>query len=275
MEHFKMYKKQNPTAELPAFLREKGYLLVQRFLTLRAKPPKMPELFTSSGEKFEFWEARYDLADFHKAMNYLDQEEDFQQTELEEDDRGDSIKAFYDWLERGNSAGKIKEIGPQGGLILKSFFTSGPGMESYRILGSITLEPGRLVMAAQGKDRLASGKQLLEDILQDLIKHREDSVQSLESMREEREKLEPKDLKEEIPGEIKQALIQDMYDKHYRKWLDCPLPSLGGKSPKKAIRSGEGRRLVEDLLREMEYLHNDGDVEYDISWVRRELKLQD
>jgi hypothetical protein len=273
MDNFQHYKKQNRTADLPVFLREKGYLLAQRFLTLKSKPPKMPKLFTSSGEKLEFWEARYDLTDFHKALNLLDQEEDFQQTDLDEDDQGNPLKVFYDWLERGKSAGQIKQIKPPGGLQLKSFFTSGPGMESYRILGSVTLEPGRLVLTAQGKERLAIGKQLLENTLQNLIKHRIDAVQSLESMMEEQEKVKPKKLDDEIPLEIKQALLKDMYDNHYREWLDCPLPVLGGKSPRKAIRSKEGRRLAENLLREMEYLHNESDDKYDTSWVRKELKL--
>ena len=145
MDHFKYFKKQNPRADIPTFLRAHGYLLAQRALTLQAKPPEIPQLFTSSGEKYEFWEARYDLNDFHKAIDLLDHEEDFQQTDLEEDDRGNPINVFYDWLERGKSSDKIKEIKPRGGLTLKSFFTSGPGMESTRILGSVQLEPGRLV----------------------------------------------------------------------------------------------------------------------------------
>ena len=106
-----------------------------------------------------------------------------------------------------------------------------------------------------------------------LIKHRVDSVQSLESMLEKQKKVKPKNSDEEIPEEIRQALLKDMYDNHHREWLDMPIPALDGKSPKKAIRSKEGRRRVEDLLREMEYLHNESDADYDISWMRRELKL--
>jgi SEC-C motif/Protein of unknown function (DUF2384) len=274
MDHFKFFKQQKPATDLPTFLRAQGYLLAQRVLTMSAKPPEMPKLFTSSGEPYEFWEARYDLSDFHQAMDSLDREEDFQQADIEEDDRGSPIKIFYDWLERGKSSGEIKEIKPRKGLTFKSFFTGGPGMESYRILGSIKLEPGRLVMTAQGKERLAVGKQRLEKVLPNLIKHRVDSVQSLESMLAEQAKAKPKKSDEEIPEEIKQALLKDMYDNHYREWLDSPIPALRGKSPKKAIRSKEGRRRVEDLLREMEYLHDESDAEYDISWVRRELKLQ-
>jgi hypothetical protein len=271
--HFQHYKKQNRKADLPTFLRAKGYLLIQRFLTLKAKPPEIGPLLTSSGEKYEFWEARYDLSDFHKAVDFLDREKDFQQADVEEDDQGDPIKISYDWLERGKSSEGTQKIKPQEGLTLKSFFANGPGMESCRILGSITLEPGRLVIAAPGKERLAIGKQRLEIVLQNLIKHRFDSVQSLESMMAEQAKAEPKKPDEEIPTEIRQALLKEFYDNHYRAWLDYPVPALGGKSPRKAIRTKEGRRQVEDLLREMEYLHSERDAEYDISWVRTELKL--
>ncbi|MEJ2671089.1 MAG: hypothetical protein P8168_02580, partial [Deltaproteobacteria bacterium] len=97
---------------------------------LKAKPPEMPKSFTSSGESYEFWEARYDLNDFNSAMDFLDREEDFQQTDLEEDDHGEPIKIYYDWLERGKSSGAVENIKPQGGLTFKSFFTSGPGMKS-------------------------------------------------------------------------------------------------------------------------------------------------
>jgi hypothetical protein len=273
MDHFKYFKKQNPRADIPTFLRAHGYLLAQRALTLQAKPPEIPQLFTSSGEKYEFWEARYDLNDFRMAIDLLDHEEDFQKTDLEEDDRGNPIDVFYDWLERGKSSDKIKEVKPRDGLTLKSFFTSGPGMESNRILGSVQLKPGRLVMTAQGKERFAFGKQLIEKLLKNLIKHRIDSVQSLESMMEEKSKGKPKKSDEEIPEEIKQALIKDMYDNHYREWLDSPIPALDGKTPRKAIRSKEGRHRVEDLLRQLEYLHDESGNAYDVSWVRKELKL--
>jgi hypothetical protein len=105
------------------------------------------------------------LSDFHKAINLLDCEEDFQGSDLEEDDHGQPIKIYYDWLERGKSSGENKKIKPGGGLTFESSFTSGPGMESYRILGSIKLEPGRLEMTAQGKERLAIEKQRLENVL--------------------------------------------------------------------------------------------------------------
>jgi hypothetical protein len=273
LDHFKNFKKQNPKADIATFLRAHGYLLAQRRLTLQAKPPTIPQLFTSSGEKLEFWEARYDLGDLSKAMDLLDHEEEFQQTDSKEDDLGNPIDVFYDWLELNNSSEKIKETTTPGSMTLKSYFTSGPGMESHRILGSVQLKPGQLLLTAQGKERFALGKQLIENLLNNLIKHRLDSVQSPESMLEEKAAGKPQQSNDEIPEEIKKALLKEFYDKHYREWLDSSIPALDGKTPRKAIRSKEGKRKVEDLLREMEYLHNENDHAYDISWVRRELKL--
>jgi hypothetical protein len=272
LDHFKNFKKHNPKADMPAFLRAHGYLLAHRALTLRVKPPTIPQLFTSSGEKLEFWEARYDLADLSKAMDLLDREEELQLTELKEDDQDNPIEVFYDWLEISNSPERIGEIAPPGGITLKSYFTSGPGMGSYRILGSVQLKPGQLLMTAQGKERFALGRTVIENLLGKLIKHRLDSVQSPESMLQEKVERN-RQHNDTIPEETKKTLLKEFYDKHYREWLDSPIPALDGKTPRKAVRSKEGKRKVEDLLREMEYLHNENDQSYDISWMRRQLKL--
>lgn len=275
MDHFRDYKKRNPSADLATFLRNKGYLLNQRFLTLQSKPPQFPHVLTSSGEELTFWEARYDLNDFIGATDRLEQEEDFEEINFDEDTRGNPVKVVYDWLERGKSINKIKDIKPQEGLIFKSFFTRGPEQEAYRVLGTVTLEPGRLVLEAQGKERLAIGKGILEDVLSGLIRHRLDAVRSLESMLQDRPETRIKKQEQGIPLEVEQAILKDMFDHHYHQWLDMPLPALDGKTPRQAVRTKEGRRLVEDLLRVLEYSHDSRDIEYDITWIRKKLKLFD
>jgi hypothetical protein len=273
MDRFLDYKKQNPSADLPAFLRDKGFLLNQRFLTLQSKPPQFPQVLTSSGEELTFWEARYGLNDFIEVMDRLEREEDFEETNFDEDSQGNPLKVVYDWLERGKSIQKIKDIKVQEGVIFKSFFTRGPGQEAYRVLGTITLEPGQLVLEAQGKERLATGKEILEGVLSGLIRHRLDAVRSLESMLQDRPKEKTGKQEEEIPLEVEQAILRDMFDNHYRQWLDMPLAALDGKTPRQTVRTKEGQRLVEDLLRGLEYSHDSRDIEYDITWIRKELKL--
>jgi hypothetical protein len=272
-EHFLDYQQQNPSADLPAYLREKGYLLNQHFLTMKSMPPKMPKVVTSSGEDLAFWEARYDLMDFQEALCRLEEEEDFEETSYTEDGQGNPVKVVFDWLERGQSIQKIKDIKVNNALTLKSFFSQGPGHESFRLLGTIIVEPGRLVFESQGQERLAIGKEILGDVLSGLIRHRMDAVRSLESIMRGRSQEKQEKPAEEIPWEVRQALLKDMFDNHYREWLDSPLPALDGKTPRQAIKTKGGRRQVEDILRVMEYSHQEGDMEYDIAWVRKDLKL--
>ena len=46
---------------------------------------------------------------------------------------------------------------------------------------------------------------------------------------EEQAKAGPKKLDEEIPAEIKQALLKDMYDNHYKRMAGLSFTSLGWK----------------------------------------------
>ncbi len=39
---------------------------------------------------------------------------------------------------------------------------------------------------------------------------------------------------------------------HYRHWADMDIPALGGKAPRQAMRTKDGRELVEALLRDFE-----------------------
>lgn len=43
---------------------------------------------------------------------------------------------------------------------------------------------------------------------------------------------------------------------HYRRWADTPLPLLQGVSPRDAVGSGMGRRLVQELLKDIDYHEN-------------------
>jgi hypothetical protein len=73
------------------------------------------------------------------------------------------------------------------------------------------------------------------------------------------------------------ALILDFKRQHYGDWPDQPLPAFGGKTPRTAARTKDGRRQVDLLLKEMES-HEAGLPEgqrFDFSDLRRELGLGD
>jgi hypothetical protein len=56
------------------------------------------------------------------------------------------------------------------------------------------------------------------------------------------------------PVEIRPEMakgLQEMIDKQYMKWIDTPLPILGGKTPRQACRTDAGREQVTMLIRTM------------------------
>lgn len=133
----------------------------------------LPEVVTSDGEELCFLEAHYDCANQLEAMGRLAASDDF---DLESDDsiNASSYETSFAWLERGESAGLL------GGKPARITEFMGLSAES-RLLGSVTFKGERLVLHAPGKNRLEAGKKRLESILSGLIRHRLDSVQSLES----------------------------------------------------------------------------------------------
>jgi hypothetical protein len=54
----------------------------------------------------------------------------------------------------------------------------------------------------------------------------------------------------EVPPEII-AQVQEMMDRHYREWIDAPVPILGGQTPRQACRTQAGRQQVTLLIRTM------------------------
>jgi hypothetical protein len=273
MDNFLKFKKVSPDADIRDFLRTKGYLLHQRYLTLLMKPPELPNVLTSTGEEVVFWEARYGLADMGEAMARLEEAYDFELSDSEEDNQGNLLKVIFDWLERGESATLINQSQRKEGTEVDSFFTSGPGRERYRLLGSVTLKPGSLILAATGNKRFKTGKKRLSKVLSGLIRHRLDTVKSLESALRDAKQRPKRHKEDDIPTEIRKALVKETLDGHFREWLDCALRALSGLTPRQASQTRDGRRRLEDLLREMEYLYREGHMKYDIKWIRKELGM--
>jgi len=73
------------------------------------------------------------------------------------------------------------------------------------------------------------------------------------------------------------AVILDFKRRHYADWPDQPLPALGGKTPRTAVRSKAGREQVDLLLKEMESSEGQSPEgqRFDFSELRRELGIQD
>jgi len=51
---------------------------------------------------------------------------------------------------------------------------------------------------------------------------------------------------DDIPHEVQEALVLDHVARHYRQWLDEPIPALNGRTPRDAAEHAELRpKLIE------------------------------
>ncbi len=83
---------------------------------------------------------------------------------------------------------------------------------------------------------------------------------------------------EKLTSDITQKISDVYIDEYYDKWLDQRIPVLGNRTPREACRSGEGRKKVEELLREMEQVEQNrirnGEIHYDLDKIRYKLGMK-
>jgi hypothetical protein len=80
----------------------------------------------------------------------------------------------------------------------------------------------------------------------------------------------------DLSAEEERTLIHETMDRHYRDTLDQPVPSLGNKSPRAAVKTASGRAKVADWLKMMENrtARSDGAMaSYSFDWMWTELGI--
>jgi len=81
-----------------------------------------------------------------------------------------------------------------------------------------------------------------------------------------------------LDPDVAEAVVAQYYASHYRAWVDEPVPTLDGRTPREAARTSERRARVEDLIRGLEGLYEralkDGQPAYDPSWMWADLGLE-
>ncbi|SNX69018.1 hypothetical protein SAMN05878503_1033 [Cereibacter ovatus] len=172
----------------------------------------------------------------------------------------------WDWLARTKPAtGKKKEAAP--GLALETFSEGGT------VLGSLELKGKALILRVNSKERAARGEAMIMAAVGDLLRPPLTTIQTVEqAMRDRAARGEREEPAEEIPPDVARQIMQDHLDRHYRATLDRPIPMLGGKSPRQAVR-----RKVVDWLKYLENssARNEGSplADYDFRWMWEELGL--
>ena len=90
----------------------------------------------------------------------------------------------------------------------------------------------------------------------------------------------PQAIPEGMDAEDLRRITHEVLDRQYRKTLDDPVPMLGGKSPRQAVRSAKGRMAVASWLKGFEQSSarrppGDPMRDYDFGWMWDELGISD
>lgn len=175
---------------------------------------------------------------------------------------------FWNWL--AARRGRRGKAG--GGLMLDT------QMEGATVLGTLELKGKALLVNVNSATRAAMVEALVTEACGDLLNRPLTTIRTVEQMRGESRDGEARHSDDEIPPEIARQLMQEHLDRHYRETLDAPIPALGGKSPRAAVRTAAGRKKVVEWLKYLENgsaRHADGPIaEYDFGWMWEELGLQ-
>ena len=146
-----------------------------------------------------------------------------------------------------------------------------------RGFGTFVLEKRRVVLETVSRQRAERGRALLEAAAGPAVAYRATSSESVQRALERRpaRRTRPED---EVPPEAAAEIVQTFYERHYRGWLDEPLPALDGRTPREAASLKSGRPKVIALLKDMENLSArerlEGRPAYDFGWMWGQLGLE-
>jgi hypothetical protein len=228
----------------------------------RALTPAQPKFCNSDGDEVMFHDLRFPLATGV--------------TQKDVTARLDRVRGFFpesprfwNWLApRKGRRGKTAS-----GLMLET------QMEGGTVLGSLELTGKALLVTVNSAGRAAKVEALVMDAAGELLKQPLTTIRTVAQMMAEERPARPQEGVDEIPPEIARQVALEYMDRHYRETLDAPVPALGGRSPRQAVRSATGRGKVIEWLKLLENRsaqHRDGQIaKYDFSWMWAELGLQD
>ncbi len=227
----------------------------------RALTPVEPTFCNSDGDEVIFHDLRFPLA-----------------SGVTQDDvaaRLDKVKAFlpegprfWNWL----AARKRQGSKATGGTMLET------QMEGATVLGSLELKGRALLVTVNSARRAATVEVMVTEVAGELLKRPLTTIRTVEQMMAEPRSERLQEGADEIPPEIARQITRDYMNQHYRETLDAPVPALGGKSPRQAVRSAAGREKVIEWLKLLENRsagHRGGPIaDYDFGWMWAELGLQ-
>jgi hypothetical protein len=121
------------------------------------------------------------------------------------------------------------------------------------VIGKAQISNGRLRLETNSVERADALRERIEIACGDLIRHRAREHSDPIALFQKSE-MRPHGVErppENLPTD-KSKLLREVKQKHYADWANQPLPALGGKTPREAVRTKTGRDQVDLLLKGFE-----------------------
>jgi hypothetical protein len=229
----------------------------------RVREPKIPDLRNFEGDQLLLCEARYPFAagttcDHIEAV--LDECREFR--------RADATS--WNWVSLKKPGARTSS----GSLTFETRLDDGA-----LVRGGVELQADALVLSVNSQRRRDLGCTLLSAILGKRVGQPSLKAETVDQMIASARTTAPQQL--DIPEEERCAIVHDCLDRHYREVLDQPVPMLGEKSPRAAVRTESGRIKVAGWLKMMENTtakaadHNSALAIYDFGWLWSELGIDE
>lgn len=125
------------------------------------------------------------------------------------------------------------------------------------VLGRIVLEGQRLTAEVNSAERAETLRREIDARLSDDGRYKVDEIQDLDAMMDRHadgfaESTQSPEHEELMQHPEVQAQLAEMFGRHWESWVDQEIPALGGKTPREAVKTADGREAVEALLNDAE-----------------------
>ena len=240
---YRRHHRRFPLEDLGTFFRKHGMVFHHLWLNLVAFP-EPPHVVTSDGDPLIFCRSVFDCDEVGEVKSLLE------------------VQPGLHAIEGGR-------------LVWREAVDGG----AQCVLGTWAIEGKRIVFETTSQERAARGRTWLEGVAGDRVRYRATALETLEQamgeLRRPRAK-RPDGLEEHLPAAAETG-VRELFDRHYRSWLDRPVPALGNRTPRAAARTRLWRVKLVDLLKQFENSAQRGALQgrpsYDFSWIWRELGL--
>ncbi len=231
--------RKRATKLTPKILREAGIEVIDVYFQTaeRLLHPTLPKLTNTDGETMVLCTVTYDVPSARAAFDAL------KDLAVGEDESELLASATYDvngnldtvelpWLRRGNSKVDWKNT----------------------ILGRIQIKDRQMTVEVNSEERAKRFREIADKALpagsRYLSTLQESLAAAIEDHKRDQEGDSPREDINDLP-EVK-AMLKEQLRSYYRQWVDMDVPALGGKTPKQAMKTKDGREMVEALLLDFE-----------------------